>query len=212
MTLGAGWLGVEEGVVAFKKPNADPPLDSPTLEASVEGAAAAATLGSAALLFTSIFPNKSFDTDDGAAAATGAASAEIEKLPSRSPLLSVDSVDTNAGAAGEFVEGSTVITFPPPPPLFIVIPPNMESPPDTFATDVTAAGGGGGAATGAGMSDGPSKSNKLGASATKAVVVEATDAAPLLFILVGDEGVAAPGAIPSNPNTLLAGALTDCLA
>ena len=193
-------------VVAFRKPNADPPLDGPTLEASVGAVGAAAATGSAAaagVLFTVMFPNKLLDPDDGA---TGAGSAETEKLPSKSPLLSVDSVDTNAGAAGELAEGAV---------LFTVIPPNMESPPpnDTFATDFTT-GGAGGAATGtAGTSDGPSKSNKLGASAAAAATTGRAAAAvapPLL--LIGEAAVAVPGATPSNPNTLFAGALTDCRA
>lgn len=195
--LGAGLLGVDGVAVAFRKPNADPPLDGPTLEASVGavvGAATGSEAAAAAVLFTVMFPNKLLEPDDGAAA-TGAASAEIEKLPSKSPLLSVDSVDTNAGAAGELVEGAV---------LFIVIPPNIDSPPppdDTFAVDITAGGAGG-------TSDavGPSKSNKLGASATGAAAVAA--APPLL--LTGEEpAVAVPGATPNNPNTLLAGALTD---
>mmetsp|Transcript_16539 Transcript_16539/g.24584 ORF Transcript_16539/g.24584 Transcript_16539/m.24584 type:complete len:203 (+) Transcript_16539:559-1167(+) len=202
MGLGAGLLGVDGVVVAFKKPNADPPLDGPTLEASV-GAVGAAATGSAAaagVLFTVMFPNKLFDPDDGA---TAAGSAETEKLPSKSPLLSVDSVDTNAGAAGELAAGAV---------LFTVIPPNIESPPDdTFATDCTT-GGAGGAATGAaGTSDGPPKSNKLGASAAAATTGRAAAAvAPLL--LIGEAAVAVPGATPSNPNTLFAGALTDCRA
>mmetsp|Transcript_29328 Transcript_29328/g.59063 ORF Transcript_29328/g.59063 Transcript_29328/m.59063 type:complete len:207 (-) Transcript_29328:1138-1758(-) len=206
MGLGAGLLGVDGVVVAFRKPNADPPLDGPTLEASVGAVGAAAATGSAAaagVLFTVMFPNKLLDPDDGA---TGAGSAETEKLPSKSPLLSVDSVDTNAGAAGELAEGTV---------LFTVIPPNMESPPpnDTFATDCTT-GGAGGAATGAaGTSDGPSKSNKLGASAAAAATTGRAAAAvapPLL--LIGEAAVAVPGATPSNPNTLFAGALTDCRA
>mmetsp|Transcript_14678 Transcript_14678/g.18664 ORF Transcript_14678/g.18664 Transcript_14678/m.18664 type:complete len:208 (-) Transcript_14678:647-1270(-) len=207
MGLGAGLLGVDGVVVAFRKPNADPPLDGPTLEASVGAVGAAAATGSAAaagVLFTVMFPNKLLDPDDGA---TGAGSAETEKLPSKSPLLSVDSVDTNAGAAGELAEGTV---------LFTVIPPNMESPPpnDTFATDCTTGGAGGTGATGAaGTSDGPSKSNKLGASAAAAATTGRAVAAvapPLL--LIGEAAVAVPGATPSNPNTLFAGALTDCRA
>ena len=197
--LGAGLLGVDGVVVAlFRKPNADPPLDGPTLDASV-GAAVAAAAGSAgAVLLTVMFPNKLLDPDDGAgAAATGAASAETEKVPSKSPLLSVDSVDTNAGVAGELVEGAV---------LFIVIPPNMDSPDDTLAVEVTVGGAGGAtvAATGAGTSAvvGPSKSNKLGASATTGGAAAA--AAPLL--LAGEE---TPGATPNNPKTLFAGAFTD---
>mmetsp|Transcript_16540 Transcript_16540/g.24586 ORF Transcript_16540/g.24586 Transcript_16540/m.24586 type:complete len:205 (+) Transcript_16540:559-1173(+) len=204
MGLGAGLLGVDGVVVAFKKPNADPPLDGPTLEASV-GAVGAAATGSAAagVLFTVMFPNKLFDPDDGA---TAAGSAETEKLPSKSPLLSVDSVDTNAGAAGELAAGAV---------LFTVIPPNIESPPDdTFATDCTtggAGGAGGAGATGAaGTSDGPPKSNKLGASAAATTGRAAAAVAPLL--LIGEAAVAVPGATPSNPNTLFAGALTDCRA
>mmetsp|Transcript_8383 Transcript_8383/g.12030 ORF Transcript_8383/g.12030 Transcript_8383/m.12030 type:complete len:220 (-) Transcript_8383:1175-1834(-) len=219
MGLGAGLLGVDDGVVvALRKPNADPPLDGPTLDASVGavvavvilagdgmrptsvGAAATGSAGAAAaVLFTVMFPNKSLDPDDGAAtAAAGAGSAETEKLPSKSPPLSVDSVDTNAGAAGELFEGAAV--------LFIVIPPNISPP--LFAVEVTAAGAGG-AATGAGTSDdGPSKSNKLGASAATAGAAAA--ATPLL--LAGDTAVTVPGATPSNPKTLFAGAFTDCLA
>ena len=200
--LGAGLLGVDGVAVEalFRKPNADPPLDGPTLDASVGAAVVAAAAGSAgAVLLTVMFPNKLLDPDDGAgaAAATGAASAETEKVPSKSPLLSVDSVDTNAGAAGELVEGAV---------LFIVIPPNMDSPDDTLAVDVTVGGAGGAtvAANGAGTSAvvGPSKSNKLGASATTGGAAAA--AAPLL--LAGEE---TPGATPSNPKTLFAGAFTD---
>lgn len=206
----AGWLGVD-GVVAFMKPNAEPLDGGPILEASAAGAAATGSTGGRLVLFTVMFPNKLSDPDDAAgtgatgAGAAGAGSVEKEKLPSKSPLDSVDSVDTNAGVAGELVEG---IALPAAP--FMVIPPNIESPPDVLLT-AGGAGGGAGALTGAGTSDGPSKSNRLGASAAVEVTAggAANDGAAPPFILGGET---TPGATPSNANTLFAGAFTDCLA
>jgi hypothetical protein len=191
------------------KPNAEPLDGGPILEASAAGAAAATgSTGGLLLLFTVMFPNKLSDPDDAAGAgAAGAGSVENEKLPSKSPLDSVDSVDTNAGVAGELVEG---IALPVAP--FMVIPPNIESPPDVLLTAGGAGGGGAGALTGAGTSDGPSKSNRLGASAAVEVTVggAAKDGAAPPFILVGGETT--PGATPSKANTLFAGAFTECLA
>ena len=136
-----------DGVVAFMKPNAEPLDGGPILEASAVGAAAIHPWSLLPLLlFTVMFPNKLSDPDDAAGAgatgagATGAGSVEKEKLPSKSPLDSVDSVDTNAGVAGELVEG---IALPVAP--FMVIPPNIESPPDVLLTAGGAGGGGAGA-------------------------------------------------------------------
>lgn len=200
-----------DGVVAFMKPNAEPLDGGPILEASAAGAAAATgSTGGMLLLFTVMFPNKLSDPDDAAGAgatgagAAGAGSVEKEKLPSKSPLDSVDSVDTNAGVAGELVEG---IALPEAP--FMVIPPNIESPPDVLLTAGGAGGGGAGALTGAGTSDGPSKSNRLGASAAVVVGGAANDGAAPPFILGGE---VTPGETPSKANTLFAGAFTDCLA